>query len=69
MVSWQLTATTIICSVTGGEVTITVFKDGRIACTGASISPLGKSSPVCTAQECTQAQEYCTKLLGEEQNG
>jgi hypothetical protein len=69
MVSWQLTATTIICASTGDEVTITVFKDGRIACTGASTSTPGKSRAGCAAQACAQTQAYKAKLMAEEQNG
>jgi len=34
MVDWQLTATTIYCDAIDNEVTIMVYKDGSVKCTG-----------------------------------
>jgi hypothetical protein len=69
MVSWQLTATTIMCERSGHEVTITVFRDGKLACTGTYASPARKTQSACKAQECTQVEAYRVKLLAEEEHG
>ena len=34
MVNWQVTATTIYCDAVGDEVTLIVYKDGAVKCTG-----------------------------------
>ena len=34
MVDWQLTATTIYCEAVEDEVTVMVYKDGTVKCTG-----------------------------------
>ncbi len=70
MGNWQLTATTVICSTTGREVTITVFKDGKLACTGPG-QPLakGKGKLTCAAQDCAQIAAYQAKLAAEEAHG
>jgi hypothetical protein len=69
MVSWQLTATTIICEKFGREVTITIFNDGHTVCTSAPAVPSQKEQPSCLAQECTQVRAYMEKLLAEEEHG
>jgi hypothetical protein len=71
MRNWQLTATTIICNISGTEVTVIVGKDGRLSCTGQSgqqpNSQAGKY--FCKAQDCAQIKSYQAKLLAEESNG
>ncbi len=71
MVSWQITATTILCNVTQGEVTIMVHKDGTLKCTGEKVAtpqPKTETTP-CAAATCPQVQAYRDKLLNEETNG
>ena len=34
MVNWKITATTIYCDAVGDEVTLMVYKDGAVKCTG-----------------------------------
>jgi hypothetical protein len=70
MRNWQLTATTILCAISGAEVTVTVHKDGRLSCTGQigqSLNERTGASP-CKAQYCTQIKTYQAKLLAEENN-
>ena len=72
MPDWQLTATTILCDTCGAEVTIIVYKDRTVKCTGTSI-PSGKDkraeAPACSAEKCARVNEYKAKLDAEEQGG
>jgi len=72
MSNWQLTATTIFCDTCSGEVTIMVYKDGQVKCTGVSRLP-GKSKktapPSCSADKCKQVADYKAKLDVEERSG
>lgn len=78
--SWQITATTINCDAVDDEVTILVYKDWSVKCTGharytssreasgllrkKSLS-LGKRLE-CLGPECLKAIQYREKLLSEE---
>ena len=72
MGNWQLTATTIICQQNNREVTIFVYKNGQVQCTGSG-SPAGKNKKIpvadCTAETCKQVAEYKLKLDAEENIG
>jgi hypothetical protein len=72
MVNWQLTATTILCDSCSKEVTIFIYKDGHVRCTGASM-PSGSDKKTgvsaCSAETCQQIAEYKSKLEAEEQGG
>jgi hypothetical protein len=72
MPDWQLTATTIFCDDCGVEVTIIVYKDRKVKCTGASI-PQGKNkktaTPACSAEKCSRVNDYKAKLDAEESGG
>jgi TATA-box binding protein (TBP) (component of TFIID and TFIIIB) len=69
MSNWQLTATTILCDDCSAEVTILVYKDGQVKCTGAS-SPSARSKKTaassCSADKCKQVADYKAKLNAEE---
>jgi hypothetical protein len=71
MRNWQLTATTILCTISETEVTVTVRKDGRLSCTGQTGQRPNKrtSESCCKAQDCAQIKSYQAKLLAEESNG
>ncbi len=81
MVSWQVTATTIYCDAVDDEVTIMVYKDWTVKCTGQSkygksiedaINLPGKKSRrlkrqlECVGAECHRVTRYKEKLLSEE---
>ena len=79
MVNWQLTATTIYCEAVADEVTLLVYKDWSVKCTGyrkygASKSTIAlqrksrqlKRELKCLGPECPQAISYKEKLLSEE---
>ena len=72
MYNWQLTATTILCDTYSSEVTIIVYKDGKLKCTGAANLP-GKKGRLgvisCAPETCSQIAEYKAKLDKEEQGG
>jgi hypothetical protein len=72
MPNWQVTATTIFCDTCSGEVTIMVYKNGQVKCTGVS-RPSGKSkktaTPSCSADKCKQVTDYKAKLDVEERSG
>jgi len=54
MVNWQVTATTFICEATGDEVTVMVYKDGALKCTGEKTVITGKNRrPACSAASCS----------------
>ncbi len=69
MVNWQVTATTIICDATGDEVTIMVYKDGSLKCTGEKAAATGKAHPPCAAADCQHVKSYRDKLMAEESRG
>lgn len=70
MVNWQITATTVYCDAVNEEVTILVYKDGSVKCTG--YEKLAKSNQKadgqlrCVGTQCRRAVEYKEKLLAEE---
>ena len=73
MVDWQVTAATLLCKEVNGEVTLLVYKDWSVKCTGYSkYSVTGKAtkrnshSPACQGTECELATEYRKKLQAEE---
>ncbi len=81
MVNWQVTATTIYCDAVDDEVTIMVYKDWTVKCTGQSkygksgkdaIDLLSKKSRrlkqqlECAGTECYRLTQYKEKLLSEE---
>jgi len=81
MVNWQVTATTIYCDVVDDEVTILVYKDKSLKCTGYQkygkpdkkvVALLKKKSKQlkreswCEGPECGRVIEYRDKLFAEE---
>ncbi|HEX74325.1 MAG TPA: hypothetical protein G4N93_04165 [Dehalococcoidia bacterium] len=81
MVNWQVTATTIYCDAVDEEVTLLVYKDWSIKCTGYGkygepskemLSLLKKKSKQskrrlkCTGPECQRVTQYKEKLFAEE---
>jgi len=75
MVNWQITATTINCGAVGDEVTILVYKDGAVKCTGYSKygNPQSKEAAVlskrglkCLGPLCHYMKSYQQKILKEE---
>jgi len=85
MVDWQITATTIYCDAVQDEVTIFVYKDGSLGCTGfgqkrseenknpPNLQAGNKYSrkPGCGGLPCDHTASYRDKLMSEEneQNG
>jgi len=80
MVNWQLTATTIYCDAVDEEVTIIVYKDGSVKCTGydkynepsKEIANLAKRKSKqlkrklkCEGLECYRINQYTEKLFAE----
>jgi len=72
MVNWQVTATTVRCDMVGDEVTLLVYKDWSVKCTGHAKYATGKTGnknghhPRCEGAECRLATEYRKKLQEEE---
>ena len=80
MVNWQVTATTLVCDSIAEEVTILVYPDWTVKCTGhekyaknrsASLDLLKKSLVMkktldCKGLDCPQIVEYKLKLEDEE---
>ncbi len=81
MVDWQITATTIYCDAVDEEVTLMVYKDWSIKCTGyrkygepgkEMLNLLKKKSEQlkrqlgCTGLECPRVTQYKEKLSTEE---
>jgi hypothetical protein len=70
MVDWQITAATFRCETVDDEVTLLVYKDWSIKCTGfmnakkRKTTKNGKTS--CMGTECQLAIEYRKKLQAEE---
>ena len=72
MPNWQLTATTTFCNTCSGEVTIMVYKDGQIKCTGTSRPSVRNKKPAadaCSADKCAQVADYKSRLDAEERGG
>ena len=82
MVNWQLTAITIYCDAVDDEVTLMVYKDGSVKCTGyrkygeSSKEILAKRKskqlkwqPKCEGPECYRLIQYKDKLFTEEAKG
>lgn len=80
MVDWQITATTIYCNAVDDEVTIMVYKDWTVKCTGfnkysgsreASLKLSKKSTKTrraleCQGIDCERVTGYKDKLKAEE---
>ena len=81
MVNWQITATTIYCDAVADEITILVYGDWSVKCTGYGkyvgssdngVNLLKKKSQQlkqhleCTGPECYRVIQYKEKLLAEE---
>ncbi len=82
--NWQVTATTIYCQAVDDEVTIMVFKDATVKCTGykkyheptretkrlikAKSGQLGRELR-CEGPECPQVTQYRDRLFAEEGQG
>ena len=72
MTDWQLTATTIFCDDMKDEVTIIVYKDGKIKCTGYDTfskqnpKASNKNNQECRGPVCQRMEEYKNRLLSEE---
>jgi hypothetical protein len=80
MVDWQVTATTIFCDAVDDEVTILVYKDWAVKCTGhdkytgsrdEQLKLVKKSLELrrtldCQGLSCDRVVEYKRKLLIEE---
>ncbi len=74
MVDWQITATTIFCDAIGDEVTVMVYRDWSVKCTGQQKyeesgkkrSRTSKGKAACTGTGCACIVRYKEKLLAEE---
>jgi hypothetical protein len=71
MVNWQITAATLRCDLVHDEVTVLVYKDWSVKCTGHQKYASTKSkkrtgNPVCEGPDCRMAQDYLKKLKEEE---
>jgi hypothetical protein len=64
MVSWTVTATTIYCEKIKSEVTVLVYKDGSVKCTG--FQAIGNAKAPCADTNCSQIRQYRDKLFAEE---
>lgn len=79
--NWQVTATTIYCDAIDEEVTLMVYHDWSLKCTGfrkygkpteetskflKKRSKLLKRSLMCSGEECTHQVDYRNKLMTEE---
>lgn len=78
MVDWQVTATTVRCDVTDDDVTLLVYQDWSLKCTGhAKYSGnsgktgrnKGGSIRRCEGTNCQVASRYLQKLKAEEAKG
>ena len=83
MINWQVTATTILCDAVDDEVTIMVYQDGSVICTGyQKYGEPGKDTAnllrakskrqarklACEGLGCSRIIDYKNKLLTEETN-
>jgi len=70
MVNWQVTATTLICTQKGNEVTVMIYRDGSLKCTGEKTEGISRyKQQNCSASSCAQVKAYLDKLIAEEQHG
>jgi hypothetical protein len=84
MVNWQVTAATIYCDAIDGEVTLLVYRDGSVKCTGyvrygesgkETVKLLKRKSKQlnrqlkCEGPECSLVIQYRDKLFAEETKG
>lgn len=71
MVDWQITATTVVCRYIDEEVTISVFSDWTVKCTGQekylNKSAKSKGTTSCNGLDCPDIVEYKLKLQNEEE--
>lgn len=58
-VAWKVTATTLYCEAIGDDVTIMLYKDGTIKCTGSAVAGNG-------AQARARRMKDKSKALGRE---
>ena len=73
-VDWQVTATTLYCEAVADEVTVLVYPDWSVKCTGlnkyrnsdTSGKKLMKKSAGCTGIDCQVVTTYLNKLKSEE---
>jgi len=80
-VNWQVTATSVYCDAVADEVTVMVYKDWSVKCTGqrkyggsgkSAVSLLDKKSKQmkrqlrCEGLECQRVTRYREKLMSEE---
>ena len=68
MVNWQVTATTFYCDAVNEEVTLLVYKDFSVKCTGYNkrSAKAGKTRPGCQGLDCPRVTQYRDKLRAEE---
>ena len=81
MVDWQVTATTLLCDAVNDEVTVMVYKDWTVKCTGLERYTMpsretarlmkqkaGESNRAlhCEGLECPAVRHYRDKLIAEE---
>ncbi len=73
MANWKITATTIYCDAVDCEVTLMVYKDWTVKCTGftnygnsSHKSQQSKPPLECKGLECSRVKEYKEKLIREE---
>jgi len=78
MVDWQITATTLFCDAVGDEVTVMVYQDWSVKCTGHrkygepgrnNQSPKvrqSKGKAGCAGPGCSRVIQYKEKLFSEE---
>ena len=71
MVNWQITAATLKCDVVHDEITVLVYKDWSVKCTGhqkyaSTKSNKRASNPGCEGPDCPVVQSYVRKLKDEE---
>ena len=66
MPSWQVTATTVRCDAVDDEITLLVYRDWSVKCTGSRGEGSVRRSG-CTGPECRLALDYMQKLMAEEE--
>jgi len=76
MVNWQITASTINCDAVDDEITLLVYKDGSVKCTGfkkygdpesKEVAILSKNGLKCLGPLCDYMKSYRQKLFKEEE--
>ena len=74
MVNWQVTAITIRCNIVNEDVTLMVYKDWSVKCTGLTkysknaepVKNQDRQNLKCEGPECYLAVQYRQKLQAEE---